>query len=66
MMTKQNDAVALTEQQLDAVAGGVMADEDGRPCTDPFRHRRGVLFPFQNLGNVDPREMNDGVVRNRK
>ena len=22
MMTKQNDAVALTEQQLDAVAGG--------------------------------------------
>jgi hypothetical protein len=58
MMTKQNDAVALTEQQLDAVAGGVMPDEDGRPCTDPFRGRPGgypgTLSPFYKI--VDPRE----------
>ena len=67
MMTKQTDAVALTEQQLDAVAGGVMPDENGRPCGDPFR-RHGVfnpggypgggypdyLVPFRKI--IDPRE----------
>ena len=61
MMTKQTDAVALTEQQLDAVAGGVTADENGRPCTDPFR-RPGSPFgypgapsPFKEIFG-DPRE----------
>ena len=65
MTTHQNDAAAMTEEQLDAVAGGVMADEDGRPCTDPRRHRRGILVPFPTFPS-DPREMNDGVVRNRR
>ena len=65
MTTHQTDAAAMTEEQLDAVAGGVMADEDGRPCTDPRHHRRGVLVPFPTPMS-DPREMNDGVVRNRR
>jgi hypothetical protein len=60
MMTKQTDAVALTEQQLDAVAGGVVPDENGRPCTDPFRGRSsgypGALSPFYKSFFVDPRE----------
>ena len=59
MATKQTDAVAMTEEQLDVVAGGVMPDENGRPCTDPRRHRRGVLVPFPTPIS-DPREMNDG------
>ena len=59
MTIKQTDAVALTEQQLDAVAGGVMPDENGRPCTDPFRGRSsgypGAPSPFKEIFS-DPRE----------
>ena len=61
MMTKQTDAVALTEQQLDAVAGGVMPDENGRPCADPFRRPGspigypGAPSPFKEIFS-DPRE----------
>jgi len=39
MTTHQTDAVAMTEEQLDTVAGGVMPDENGRPCTAPRRRR---------------------------
>jgi hypothetical protein len=62
MTIKQTDAVALTEQQLDAVAGGVMPDENGRPCSDPYRRRPGSPFgypgapsPFKKIFG-DPRE----------
>ena len=65
MATQQHNTAALTDEQLDAVAGGVKADENGRPCTDPRRHRRGVLVPFPTPIS-DPREMNDGVARNRR
>ena len=65
MTTQQHNTAALTDEQLDAVAGGVKADENGRPCTDPRRHRRGILVPFPTFPS-DPREMNDGVVRNRR
>ena len=65
MATKQTDTVTMTEEQLDAVAGGVMPDENGRPCTDPRRRRWCFPIPFPTPMS-DPREMNDGVVRNRR
>ncbi len=68
MTTRQTDAVALTEKQLDTVAGSVMPDENGRPCTDPRRRR--WCFPLPPLpfpiSTPDPREVNDGTTRGRR
>ena len=73
MRTKQTDTAAMTEEQLDAVAGGVMPDENGRPCTDPRRRRwcfpipfPSFPFPISPFPAPDPREVNDGTTRGRR
>ena len=66
MTTHQNDAAAMTEEQLDAVAGGVMPDENGRPCTDPRRRRWCFPIPSLPFPAPDPREVNDGTTRGRR
>ena len=68
MTTHQTDAVAMTEEQLDAAAWGVMPDENGRPCIDPRRRR--WCFPLPPLqfpiSTPDTREVNDGTTRGRR
>ena len=66
MTTQQNDAATMTEAQLDAVAGGVMPDENGRPfCIDP-RWCFPIPFPSFPFPAPKPREGNDGTTRGRR